>query len=57
MVVILSLGLAIYAAAIMRYAGFARIVIAFGVFLVSWVLLAIASGIILGLMGYDLRRK
>ena len=56
-VVLLSLGLAMSAAATMKYSGFTRIGLAFGVFGLSWIVLGIASGIILGLMGHDLRRK
>jgi len=56
-VIAASLGLAIYAARTMPYTGWPLILRAFGLFWLSWLVLTLGSGLILGLMGIDLRRK
>lgn len=56
-VLLLSLVLAAYSFLLTIDRGLLSIPIAFGVFLVSWLILSITSGLILGLLGYDVSRK
>lgn len=56
-VILISLGLSIYSARVMPYTGWALILRAFGLFWVSWLVLAVGSGFILGLMGINPHRR
>jgi hypothetical protein len=56
-IILFSLGLSVYSARIMPYTGWSMILRSIGWFWLSWLVLTLASGIILGLMGIDLRRR